>query len=54
MKIFGQIVRTLVNVAVLPVSIGRDVYGMVVGEGATMPITEAQLQKIKDEAEETK
>ena len=53
MKIFGQIVRTVVNTALLPVAVVKDVVTL----GGTMvdkrrPYTVDALEKIKDEAEE--
>jgi hypothetical protein len=50
MKLFGQLVRTAVNIATLPVAVAKDVTGepIITGKSATMQ----QLQKIKDEAEE--
>lgn len=53
MKIFGQIVRTLVNVVELPVEIVKDAVtlaGTVTGRDKSY--TREQLEKIKDEAEE--
>ena len=54
MSLFGRIVRTVVNVATLPMAVVKD--GVMVladgedGEGA--PRTKAKLQQIKDEAED--
>lgn len=50
MKLFGQLVRTLVNVAELPVAVAKDVTGswIVTGESSV----KAQLEKIKEEAGE--
>lgn len=53
MKIFGQIIRTVVNVATLPVSVAADVLtlgGIVTEEPG--PYTVQKLQQIKDEASE--
>lgn len=51
MKLFGQIVRTLVNVATLPVAIAKDVVTLGnVGDPKTF--TEKQLETLKREAEE--
>lgn len=50
MKLFGQIVRTAVNVVTLPVAVAKDVMTVAIGERAGY--TAEQLQKIKDEAEE--
>lgn len=54
MKLFGQIVRTIVNVAQLPVAVVKDVgtLGGVCTKGTFEPYTTEQLQKIKDEARE--
>lgn len=53
MKLFGQLIRTVVNVAVLPVAVVKDVFtlGGVTTENGK-PYTVEQLQKIKDEASE--
>lgn len=53
MKLFGQVVRTLVNVAVLPVAVVKDVYtlgGVATDHGGTY--TGEALHKVKDEATE--
>lgn len=53
MKLFGQIVRTLVNVVEIPVAVAKDVVtlgGIVTEKGKTY--TQAQLEKLKDEAGE--
>jgi hypothetical protein len=53
MKLFGQAVRTLVNVAALPVAVVKDVYTL--GGTASeqnQTYTQQQLQKIATEAEE--
>ena len=54
MKLFGQIVRTIVNVAVLPVAVVKDVatLGGVCTKGDLKPYTVEQLKKLKDEAGE--
>jgi hypothetical protein len=56
MKLFGQIVRTVVNVALLPVAVLKDVatLGGVCTKGDFEPYTAEQLKKIKDEAGEQK
>ena len=53
MKLFGQIVRTIVNVAVLPVAVVKDVVtlGGVATENGEPYVVEA-LKKLKDEAGE--
>ena len=53
MKLFGQLIRTVVNVVTLPVAVVADVVTL----GGTMnehgkPYTAEALQKLKDEAEE--
>lgn len=50
MKLFGQLVRTAVNVALLPVAVAKDVLtlgGAATGEKAATP---QALQQLKDEA----
>lgn len=50
MKLFGQIIRTVVNVAQLPVEVVKDVVTLGnYGEGS---YTKEQLEKIKEEATE--
>jgi len=53
MSLFGKIVKTAVNVAVLPIAIMKDVYTL----GGTVteqdkPYTAQQLEKIKEEADD--
>jgi hypothetical protein len=53
MGLFGQIVRTVVNVATLPVAVTKDVFTL--GGVATEqdePYVVQKLQQIKDEASE--
>jgi hypothetical protein len=53
MSLFGRIVRTAVNTAVLPVAVVKDV--VTLGGVARYPsgsYVVEQLQKIKDEAED--
>lgn len=53
MKFFGQLVRTAVNVVVLPVAVVKDVYtlgGIATDHGE--PYTQTALRKIKEEAQE--
>lgn len=55
MKIFGQIVRTLVNVATLPVDVAIDAATSMVDaveKGRVGDRTRIKLEKIKDEASE--
>lgn len=52
MKLFGQIVRTVVNVALLPVAVVKDVVtlgGIVLDEE---PALKKAIERLKDEAEE--
>lgn len=54
MKLFSQIVRTAINVTVLPVAVARDAV-FVLADAADhqmAPRTREQLRKIKDEASE--
>jgi hypothetical protein len=53
MKIFGQIIRTVVNTATLPVALAQDAFTL--GGLATeqrKPYTMQALEKLKREAEE--
>ena len=53
MKLFGQLVRTIVNTAMLPVAVVKDACtlgGVAVDE--EKPFTLQQLEKIKREASE--
>lgn len=53
MKLFGQIVRTVVNTAALPVAVAKDVvtcHGMLAGDGESS--TSKALRKLKAEADE--
>ena len=51
MKLFGQIVRTVVNVATLPVAVVKDIYtlGGIATENGE-PYTIEKLHQTKDEA----
>lgn len=52
MKLFGQLIRTVVNVAVLPVAVVKDVVtlgGLLTDD---RPATVKQIETIKREAEE--
>jgi hypothetical protein len=53
MKLFGQIVRTVVNTALLPVAVAKDVLtlGGVLTENGE-PYTVEAMKRLKDEAEE--
>ena len=53
MKLFGQIVRTVVNTALLPVALAKDVItlGGVLTEDEKSAIRQA-LERLKDEASE--
>lgn len=51
MKIFGQIVRTAVNIVALPIAVAKDVVTLGnVGNGR--PYTVTAIKTLKDEAEE--
>lgn len=53
MKLFSQIIRTVVNTALLPVAVTKDVLtlgGTITDKRETY--TAEQIQKLKDEAEE--
>lgn len=57
MKLFGQIIRTAVNVALLPVDIAKDVVTapldvMLASDQGVGERTMARIQKLKDEASE--
>jgi len=58
MKLFGQLVRTAVNVMLLPVAVVKDVVtlgGVVTGDNdghADETFTAKRLQQLKDEAGE--
>ena len=53
MKLFGQIIRTVVNVVTLPVAVAKDVFtlgGIATDNGESYTIE--KLRQIKDEAGE--
>jgi hypothetical protein len=53
MKLFGQLVRTVVNVAELPLAVAKDVLtlgGVCTGRNETY--TREQVEKLVEEAEE--
>jgi hypothetical protein len=53
MKLFGQLVRTVVNTALIPVAVAKDVFTLGgVATGEREPYTAQQIQKLKDEARE--
>ena len=54
MKLFGQIVRTVINTATLPVSIAQDVLtlGGTITKGKLETYTGEKLQKISQESDE--
>jgi hypothetical protein len=54
MALFGKIVKTVVNTAVLPLEVAKDVFtlGGIASKGKLEPYTLDQLEKIKDEAGE--
>lgn len=52
MSLFGKIVKTAVNVVVLPIEIVKDVYTLGgIATSQEKPYTLQQLEKIKEEAE---
>jgi hypothetical protein len=51
MKLFGQLVRTAVNTALLPVAFVRDVHDIVVGEPPTH--MDEAIERLKAEAAES-
>jgi hypothetical protein len=51
MKIFGQIVRTAVNVATLPVSLAKDMLDSLTGHPTTERMAD-NLEKLKRESGE--
>lgn len=52
MSLFGRIVRTAVNTALLPVAVAKDVITLGGVSTSHEPYTAEQLKKIKDEAED--
>lgn len=54
MKLFGQIVRTAVNVVAVPVAVAADVTGLSVAHIAEKgePLTVEAIRRLKDEAAE--
>jgi hypothetical protein len=52
MKLFGQLVRTVVNVAVLPVAVVKDVVNLGGLLNDERSATVKQVERIKREAEE--
>jgi len=53
MKLFGQIIRTVVNTALVPVAVAQDV--LTLGGAATgkrESYTREQIERLKDEAGE--
>lgn len=54
MKLFGQLVRTLVNTAMLPVEVVKDVatLGGVCTKGDFQPYTAERIKKLAEDAEE--
>jgi len=52
-KLFGQIVRTAVNVATLPATLVMDIFTLGgIATGESKPYTLQQLEKLKKEASE--
>ena len=56
MKIFGQVVRTIVNTTMLPVELVKDVFtlGGVCTKGDFEPYTAERLKQLKEAGEEIK
>jgi len=54
MKLFGQIIRTVVNTAMLPAAAAKDVFtlGGTITKGKFETYTAEQIEKIKEEAAE--
>jgi hypothetical protein len=52
MKLFGQIVRTIVNVAALPVEVVKDVVTLGNIASGDEPYTLQRIEKLKEEAAE--
>ena len=52
MKLFGQLVRTLVNVAALPVEVVKHVVTLGNIASGDEPYTVQRLKKLKDESSE--
>jgi hypothetical protein len=53
MKLFGQLVRTVVNTALVPVAVVKDVLTLGgVATGEHKPYTVQQIERLKDEAGE--
>jgi len=53
MKLFGQLIRTAVNVALVPVAVAKDIVTLGgVARDRDDTYTAEQLQRLKDEADE--
>ena len=52
MKLFGQIVRTIVNTVALPVEVVKDVVTLGNIASGDEPYTVQRLKKLKEEADE--
>lgn len=52
MKLFGQLIRTVVNIVVLPVALVKDTRDTFSDSDMSFKRTSDILQKIKDEARE--
>ena len=52
MSLFGKLVRTVVNVAVLPVEVVKDVVTLGNIASGDEPYTVQRLKQLKDEAED--
>lgn len=53
MKLFGQVIRTIVNVAALPVEVVKDVVTLGNIASGDKSYTVQRLEKLKEEAEES-
>jgi hypothetical protein len=51
-KLFGQLIRTAVNVGLVSVAVLKDVRDIAIGEGDSADQTAEALQRLKDEAGE--
>lgn len=52
MKLFGQLIRTVVNVATLPADMLKDVGDYATGDSDAPSHTARKIEQIKDDAKE--
>lgn len=52
MKLFGQLIRTVVNVATLPVSVAKDAINICDSDREVGESTKRHIDSIKEEAQE--